>query len=205
MRAKSKNGGGDITLVASGVSVRGIALDRLVGRVIGVNEAAYHLPRVDVVVSMDRLWAELRWQWMGERAAETWLRRSAVQNLDIEAALAAGWLHVFDCDHESAHFATARGNLNGTHSGLCALNLAWTLRPTRLFLLGFDMRAPSAWPSVTGTKTTAGKYTSWAPQFKHAARRFAEIGCDVWNVSERSAITVFRKMAPAQYLQECAR
>lgn len=200
-----------ITIVGGGWSVRDISLNHLCGQIIGVNDAAFHLPVVDIVVSMDRLWTEYRWNWLCRRAATTWIRRSAVQNLDVTAELAAGWLHLFECDHECSDFAAVRGTLHGTHSGLCALNLAWQMQPSRVYLLGFDMcrdpkgraswHPPYPWTAPTGA-TSNGKYRTWAKQFEQAARRFRTIGCDVWNVSPSSAITAFPKMTPTEYRQE---
>lgn len=205
--------GGDITIVASGWSVRDISLAHLCGQIIGVNDAACHLPAVDIVVSMDRRWTEYRWGWICRRARAAWLRRSAVQNLDYSREVAAGWLHVFECDHESTKFSDVPGTLNGTNSGLVALNLAYQLRPSRIFLLGFDMRrdrsgraswhAPYPW--APSGATSNGKYAAWAKQFRDAAACFAGIDCDVWNVSPGSAITAFAKMSPAVYRMECER
>lgn len=97
--------------------------------------------------------------------------------------------------------------------GLVALNLAYQLKPSRLYLLGFDMcrdrsgraswHAPYPW--APSGATSNGKYASWAKQFRDAAARFDEIDCDVWNVSPRSAITAFAKMSPAVYRMECER
>jgi hypothetical protein len=203
--------GGQITIVAGGWSVRDISLQHLCGRVIGVNDAALHLPFADIVVSMDRLWTEHRWSWLCRRSHQTWLRRSAIQNLDIATALAAGWLNVFDCDHESTAFAAFRGRLNGTSSGMCAMNLAWQLRPSRVYLLGFDMcrdkggrahwHPPYSWTATRGA-TSDSKYASWSTQFEAAALRFVSIGCEVWNVSPGSAINVFPKMTPSEYRRE---
>lgn len=205
--------GGDITIVAGGWSVRNVAIDRLCGLVFGVNDAAYHLPKPpDVVVSMDRLWSEHRWEWLRARAGATWLRRSAVQNLDTKQAIADGWLHVFDCDNQQDGFAHRKEWLNGPNSGHCALNLAWHMRPGRVFLLGFDMNRdrhgvahwhpPHDW-NPPGGATTNGKYREWAGRMKRAAMAFAAIGCEVFNVSPSSSIAAFQKMKPADYLREC--
>lgn len=206
--------GVQMSVVGGGWSVRDISLQHLCGQIIGVNDAAYHLPFVDIVVSMDRLWTEHRWQWLCRRAAETWLRRSAVQNLDTTREVADGWLHVFECDHQSTEFSGVPGRLNGTHSGMCALNLAWQMRPSCVYLLGFDMcrdkqgraswHPPYPWTQPAGA-TSNGKYSAWANQFDDAALRFESIGCDVWNVSPASAITAFPRMTPAEYRQECER
>lgn len=201
-----------ITVVAGGWSVRDISLAHLCGQIIGVNDAACHLPAVDIVVSMDRRWTEYRWRWLCRRARTAWLRRSAVQNLDYSREVAAGWLHVFECDHESTRFSDVLGRLNGTNSGLVALNLAYQLQPSRLYLLGFDMcrdRARASWhapyPWAPSGATSNGKYAAWAKQFHEAADCFAGIGCDVWNVSPASAITAFPKMTAAEYRKECER
>lgn len=210
----TKERGPIITIVAGGWSVRDISLERLCGQIIGVNDAACNLPAVDVVVSMDRLWAEHRWSWLCRRAASSWLRRSAVQNLNVEQETKAGWLHVFDCDHESTQFSGMPGRLHGTNSGLCALNLAYQLRPSRVYLLGFDMcrdprgraswYAPYSWAQASGA-TSNGKYAVWAKQFGFAAILFERIGCEVWNVSPGSAVTAFPKMSPREYARECQR
>lgn len=206
--------GPHITIVGGGWSVRDVSLNHLCGQIIGVNDAALHLPVVDIVVSMDRLWSEHRWNWLCRRANETWLRRSAVQRLEVSKEVAAGWLHIFNCDHDSASFSSEVDTLNGTNSGLVALNLAWRLRPSRVYLLGFDMRrdergraswyAAYPWAQPSGA-TSNGKYATWAQEFSDAARSFADIGCDVWNVSPASAITAFPKMTASEYRRECDR
>jgi hypothetical protein len=198
----------DLTIVAGGWSVRNVLLDRLVGTVMGVNEAAFRIPRADIVLSMDRLWTEYRWPWMQERRGETWLRRSAVQNLDIKRPVADGWLHVFECDNNSAKFAAREGWLNGTNSGTCALNLAWRMKPRRLFLLGFDMNRdpqgrahwhpPHPWTNPQGGTSNAN-YAKWAKELNAAALLFGGAGIEVFNVSPSSAITVFPKISPAEY------
>jgi len=202
--------GGDITVVAGGWSVRNIAIDHLCGLVIAVNDSALHLPKVDIVVSMDRLWTEHRWAWLRKRAGPTWLRRSAVQNLTER------WLDlkIFVCDHTSTRFVPAVAGdtyqLNGTNSGLCALNLAWSLEPARVFLLGFDLNrdpngeahwfAPYDWRPAG---TSARDYQQWAREFSASARAFSGAGIEVFNVSPTSAVTAFKKITPAQYRTEC--
>lgn len=208
---------GDVTIIGGGWSVLSVVLDRLCGRVIAVNDSAIHAPAWDIAVSMDRLWTENRLDELIIRSAEAdprreiWLRRSAVQNVNVSGW---PWVHVFECDNQSSSFSTAPNRLNGTNSGACAMNLAWKLRPDRLFLLGFDMcRSPDGraywyppypWANPaggTGDKT----YTNWAAQFRGMAAAFHRIRCQVINVSPQSAIDVFPKMTPAAYLKECNR
>lgn len=201
-----------ISVIASGPSAAAVDLARAGGYLIGVNDAALHCLRpVDAVVSMDRLWTEHRWDWLVHRCGPTWLRRSAVQNVKDR------WdeLNVFDCDHLASVFSCVPGHLNGTNSGACALNLAYRLKPRRVFLIGFDMKrdvpraraywhAPHEWADPRGS-TTNGKYSEWSRQFGWAAQAFRSAGIDVFNVSPSSAIADFPKITPKQYLQELSR
>lgn len=202
---------GDVTIVGGGWSVLNVALDRLCGEVIGVNDSAIRLPHVDHVVSMDRLWVEYRWAQLRAMKKTTWLRQSAVQNVDIAGE---GWpgLAVFACDNANTKMSSVAGVLNGTSSGMCAINLAFQMRPRRLFLLGFDMcrdstgRAywyePYPWTAGSGGGTTNGKYATWAKQFNYIAQSFEKLGTEVFNVSPQSKIPNFQKITPAQYMRE---
>lgn len=208
---------GDVTVLAGGWSVKNLPLDRLCGEVIGVNDAAIKAPHVHRIVSMDRLWAEYRWPMLCARRQATWLRRSAVQNLHIDWD--NDWLTVFDNDNASSKLAPMAHEgepwiLNGSNSGFCALNLAFQMRPRRIFLLGFDMNRdrfgkaywhdPYPWnPSTRDGSTTNGTYAKWALEFKAAARAFSDAGIEVFNVSPQSAIQDFQKITPSQYIREC--
>lgn len=210
----------DVTVIGGGWSVRDVRdyLERLPGSIIAVNDSAIHAPRWDYCVSMDRLWTEHRIADLAFRirtAAElvqVHIRRNALQNLD--GWRCNGWLHAFDCDHETSIFASLESwnRLNGTNSGACALNLAWKLRPRRLFLLGFDMNRntrgeaywypPYPWTTPRGS-TSDGKYAAWADQFETIGKQFELIGTEVLNVSPASAIATFEKMTPKQFEKEC--
>jgi hypothetical protein len=186
-----------VTIVGGGWSAKGY-LDRLEGFVIGVNDAALLAP-CDAALSMDRLWAENRWDALKARAGTTWLRLAAVKNIPEHP----DWLRLFGCDHTSTVMTDAHHWLNGTHSGFCAMNLAYQMRPKRLVLVGFDMgRGPQGqahwWPDYPWAKpggaTSGGKFRAWAAQFEGAARQFAEadISVEVWGAT---AIPSFRKAA----------
>lgn len=182
------------------------------GQVIGVNDSAVRAPRIDHVVTMDRLWLEYRWPQLLEKKAPTWVRRSAAQNIPVDQHWPG--LTIFENDNASVEFSTDPQRLNGTNSGFCALNLAYQMQPARLFLLGFDMNRdnfgraywhePYPWNRghVNGT-TSNGKYSQWAKQFARAAAAFTAAGIEVFNVSPQSAIQNFRKITPAQYMREC--
>ena len=178
----------EITCLAGGWSAEPY-LDRLAGYVIGVNDAGLLAP-CDAIVSMDRVWAEHRWGQLVERAGPTWLRKAPPDR--------PPWLTVFACDHESTIFSDQPGRLNGTHSGFCALNLAYQMRPRRLALVGFDMgKGPNGeahwfedYPWAPAGATSGGKFKAWAGQFHTAARMFRSIGCEV-RVLGKTAIPAF--------------
>jgi hypothetical protein len=195
-----------VRVLAGGWSARGLDLARLPGKVIGVNEAAIEAPNISIALSMDRLFVEARWPLLKERAGSTWIRRGNNRNREGE------WtgLVVFDCDHTSTTFSEdADGyRLNGTHSGFCALNLAYRLRPARVVLFGFDhnrgaggrayWHADHAWRPGGGT--TGGKYAAWARQYGGAAAAFKAAGIEVLNASLTSAIDAFPKVDPRKVL-----
>lgn len=200
------SGSRTISILGGGWSAASVDKGRLPGMVIAVNDSAVLAPKVDVAVSMDRLWAENRFTRLRERHAPkiAWLRRSACKNIPAQ-----DWVEVFENDHTSTDFAESRGTLNGTNSGFCALNLAYQLRPDRIFLFGFDMnRSPEGRPywfadypwAKPGGATSGGKYQAWASQFEAAARAFKIAGIEVLNASPSSAIKAFEKIAPEEAL-----
>ena len=194
-----------ISVVGGGFSFREVDHGLVPGFVIAANDAGLCLQRqVDEIVSMDRLWTEHRWEALQGIRTPTHLRRSAVQNVEWESE---SWAHVFDCDHTSVEFSDDPNTLNGTSSGTCALNRAYQLRPRKLFLFGFDMcrdingnpywYAPYPWTKDTGG-TSNGKYNAWAAEFNRIALAFAQIECEVYNVSRHSKIMCFPRLTPAQ-------
>ena len=196
-----------ITIIGSGSSAKGIPFERLPGTKIGVNDAGL-LARADIVVSMDRVWSEARWKRLQERQRDTWLRRSAVQNIAIADA---PWLTVFDNSHIAVVMAppTARSEhdapiLNGTHSGMCALNLAYRMVPRVIYLVGFDhcrdpktgaayWHDPYEWAHPGGA-TPESKYITWASQYRLIAGQMGRAGIKVFNASPISRITQFTKI-----------
>lgn len=195
-----------ISIIAGGWSFRSIDAARVPGFRIGVNESGL-LVRCNVVLSMDRLWTEARWPQLAKRAGPTWIRRSALKNIDDRPA----WLKVFECDVGSAELAGAEDRLNGGNSGFCALALAYRMRPRQILLWGFDMRAgPDGrnywYPAYCWAPKGGGsnsRYKPWVAQFAAAARTLAAAGIAVLNASPSSAIDAFPKVAPEEVL--CAR
>lgn len=171
---------GPITIVAGGWSASQFDLSKLPGTIIGVNDAGLLLPHVDIIVSMDRLWAEYRFDRLRGMRKPTWLRRKTLTNIDLEGC---SWVTPFENDHASTVLSEEPGTLNGTHSGFCALNLAYQLRPVALYLVGFDMQRgpkgeahwfkPYPW---SPTSTGAARLQVWAQQFEGAAKQLKRAG-----------------------------
>lgn len=196
-----------VSVVAGGWSFREVSHDRVPGRVVAVNDAGLELKcKVDCIVTMDRLWTEHRWGQLQQRRPVLWARRSAVQNVrptdgDRE------WLRVYENNEKTVIFDTDPFRLNGTNSGVCALNKAWQYRPRTLYLFGFDMcRSPEGvaywyppYPWVTQAKgaTSNGRYDRWAMEFRAIAAQFDRIGTKVYNVSPHSKIIEFPRMSAA--------
>jgi hypothetical protein len=189
-----------ISVLAGGWSVAEVAkeLHRLPGYVIAVNDSGVLAPNVDEVVSMDRLWTEYRWADLCRLRRPTWLRTACLPNI-AERPL---WLHIYGCDWQTNHFSATKGCLNGTNSGLVALNRARQLEPKRVILFGFDMgRSASGatywhkpYPWNPKGATTDGKYRAWAAQFAPAAENFKAAGIEVLNASPKSRIPTFKKV-----------
>lgn len=207
---------GDVVVIGGGWSVRDVPLARWDATIIAVNDSAIHAPACDYAVSMDRLWSEDRLPVLLDiegSASEFWIRRSAIQNMPTRATDPR--VKVFDCDHKSVELETGTipPRLNGTNSGVCALNLALQrvlfASAPRIFLLGFDMcrdargRAywypPYPWSGQSGGSTSPGKYSHWSKQFDRIAEQFREWRIPVFNVSPGSAIANFPKMTPAEF------
>lgn len=187
-----------VSVVGGGWSVSQVDLAKIPGAIIAVNDSAFHVPRVDHIVSMDRLWAENRYADLRRKMRPTHIRRAALKNLPDKWP----WLTSFDCDHEATAFSDQKGVLNGTNSGLCAFNLAYQLHPKQIMLFGFDMkRGPNGqahwfadypWAKPGGA-TTSGKYREWSQQFVDAKRSCEALGIEVSIVGD-SAIWCFPKI-----------
>jgi len=194
-----------ISVLAGGWSVRGLDLTRLPGFIIAVNDAAIRAPRVDYIVSMDRLWTEYRWDRLCALPRPTYLRSACVKNIPDWNRW---WVRPYVCDHETSEPDTREGFLNGTNSGAVALNLAYQMRPKRINLFGFDMgRCPVTkrkyWYDDlpwTGGKGGSHDYITWARQFEPIARAAKAVGIKIVNASPASMIPSFKKADPRSLL-----
>jgi hypothetical protein len=207
--------GRTISIVGGGWSMLDVNQARIPGEIIAVNDSAFYLKRKpNYIVSMDRLWTEHRWS-MGPGASEglaalgipSYIRRSALKNCPWQVN-PWGWLHPFDCLIDEPMMSLDPAILNGPNSGHCAINLAFTMKPQTVFLFGFDMCRnerneaywfpPYAWTGKPQGATSVKRYEEWAIFMKMAAEQFSDLGCKVFNVSPRSLIPYFEKIAAAE-------
>jgi hypothetical protein len=179
-----------VSIIGGGPSAKNVDLGALEGIVIGVNDAGLLAPKVDIIISMDRLWAENRWPKLVEKQRTTYLRRAAMVNL--AAAFQQFWCRSFQCDHTTAELSPDYGTLNGPNSGHCALNLAYTMKPKRIDLVGFDMGRdasgapywykPYAWARKKGG-TGPARYREWSIALTCAKQQCNEAGIEVRHIS----------------------
>jgi hypothetical protein len=191
-----------VTVLGGGWSVKDVDLDRLPGTVIGINDSAV-LARCDIALSMDRLWAEHRWQQVKSLGRKLHLRRAAAKNVP-----AWDGLEIFDCDHTRSEFSAEAGTLHGTNSGACGFNLAYQMRPEAIYLVGFDMgRSPTGetywfppyyWAAPQGGTGNA-RYAEWSKQFGVVADQCRAAMIDVFIVAPRAGkpgIREFKAITP---------
>lgn len=200
--------GDTISILAGGWSAKAIDKSRLPGVVIGVNDSAIHA-KCAIAISMDRLWTENRWANLQALKCPAYIRISALKNIHARPA----WLYPFGCDHQLAELSDDKSILNGTNSGLCALNLAYQMFPRTIILFGFDMcRGPNGetyWFSEypwarAGGGTGNKRYAEWAGQFARAQEQCKAQGIEVLNASKHSKIDAFKKVDPRDVLLQAA-
>lgn len=197
--------GSVISVIGGGWSFNEVDHNLVPGFVIAINDSGLRLNRkVDLVLTMDRLWTEGRWEQLLSRQIPFWARINALKN--IRHWNQQPWVRSFECNEKSLQFTENVDVLNGTSSGMCGMNAAYIQRPRELYLFGFDMckgpNGQSYWyphyPWAPNGGTTTGKYAAWSKQFDAAAKAFAQIGCKVFNVSSASKITAFDRYTPKQ-------
>lgn len=181
------------------------------GTVIGVNDAAIHT-RVDIAVTMDRLWLENRRETLEFLNTPVHYREGTCKNC------APPHLGLpFYCNNRMEDGVTIEpGWLNGNNSGAVALNLAYkiALNPhigtKQIYLLGFDMmNGPSgekhwypSYPWNSGGGSSDGKLKQWSKEFARFAEDFKLAGIDVKNVTTRSALDNWKRISFQQFEKE---
>lgn len=195
-----------ISVVAGGWSVNEVDFSAIPGYIIGVNDSAYRLPRVDAVLSMDRRWAENRVEFILSCGKPVYLRDVATRLPELRDAPN---VTLYKNNNHSVSFGPTPIYLNGTSSATVALNLAYVMWPTQLYLFGFDMcRGPNNeahWhPDYTwnSKSTKSGKLAEWAKEFSGIFEAFNRKKVEVFNVSTRSRIGVWKRYHPSEFGME---
>jgi hypothetical protein len=198
-----------ISVIASGWSLATIDRTAIPGYRIGVNDSLWRIP-CHAGVTMDRLFLEGRAGEIGRQIAlgQSFYYRHGTDKKEImpEDAIA------FDNDHTSIELSkewSPRCRLNGTNSGVCAINLAYRMQPERVLLWGFDMcrspqgdpyyHEPYPWARAQGA-TSDAKYQDWSKQFARIYAQYAAAGIELVNCSRESKITSIPKVDPLQVL-----
>jgi hypothetical protein len=191
-----------ISVVAGGWSVNEIDLGAIPGYIIGVNDSAYRLPRVDAIVSMDRLWAENRKDFIVNSKLPAYLRDSATRLPELQDAQN---VTLYKCNNKTVAFGPTPIYMNGTNSAAVALNLAYIMWPEKLYLFGFDMcrgpRDEAHWhPDYPWNprSTKQGKLNEWGKEFVSMFEEFKRKKIEVLNVSSRSRISVWKRYSPRE-------
>ena len=200
-----------MSIIGGGWSFSQIDHSKVPGYVITCNDAfKYFQGNIHCAITMDRLWTEYRWDDLKKLGKPFFARRSALQN--IPDWKEQNWVHMFDNDHKSVTFSDDVFTLNGTHTGACALNLAYQHRPRELYLFGFDMqRGPQGQPywypsypwSPSGA-TKPAKYVAWGFEFEAIAKQMKSIGIQTYLVSNRSLIKSFDVIDVSKYSRAMA-
>lgn len=192
-----------ISVLAGGWSAKELDLSRLPGLVIAINDSGVLSPKVDIIVTMDRLWLQSRWKDLCVLQKPSWARPEALINIQERPS----WLNIFKCNYKTVVFSDEPNHLNGVNSAFCALNLAYQMRPTRILLFGFDMsrsqKGEDHWYAAYPWKnkgTSDGKYVMWAKQFQEVSNSFLIAKIEVLNASMDSKITAFPKVSAAEVL-----
>jgi hypothetical protein len=176
----------EVSIIGGGFSAKNVDLAALPGTVIAVNDAALLAPKVDIAVSMDRLWIENRWDRLQALGKPAWLRLSAMFNMLENVRLP--WVNVFEGRNDTWELGRHTCSLNGPNSGHCALNLALLMEPKKINLVGFDMGRglngetywfpPYEWAKATGG-TSNKRYAEWNVSFEKAIEYCWRMGVKV--------------------------
>lgn len=198
----------DVIVLAAGASVKSYNLYGIEerGYLIAVNDAALYT-KCHAAFTMDRLWLEGRHEMLKIlNPPEIWYRAGTPKNITPPK-------HWRAFEHHDVRggaplpMSIDRGRLEGSNSGTCAMNLAFQMKPTRVFMLGFDMQ-----PGPQGEKHWYPDYPwgggpksatmlSWAEEFDYIASQFRQARIDVFNVNHRSQISAFPMLRYEQFLE----
>lgn len=181
----------NIIIIAGGASVSEYDLTGLddIGYVIGVNDSFLNYKGCNCGLTMDRVWMEARIDMVLKKKKPFFVRQSAVKFINEKAD--SDFIRLYDCleTHELSHDP---GKLNGTSSGMCALNLAIQLKPDFVYLLGFDMNGGRWYQyDFKNWEPKGDKFNKWINQFREISKKHTNI----INVNHKSALNCFPSMS----------
>ena len=194
-------------IIAGGPSVVKINPEDLTkhGFVLGVNDS-YLRMNCHQGITMDRLWMENRIGVVKAYNKPFWARYPAIKNLSLTPE--DTFIKPYICE-ETNVLSSEENHLNGTNSGMCALNLAYHNKPKLLYLFGFDMKETTKvpywypqYPWVKKTKNKKKKYVDWCNQMIPVAKQLESVGIKVKNVTIDSNLVCFEKITYKEYLKE---
>ena len=187
----------NIIILGGGYSIRqqDVEVNRLrdIYYTIGVNDSAM-FANVDACVSMDRLWMEHREPYMCFHGMRRYYRECAFAKSGLDPHPS---ITTFKNTNTVPLDTTDDCVLNGVNSGMCAINLALKMKPSNIFLFGFDMKRldphSTYWYedypwAKKGGGTSDGKYHEWVNDFNTIGIQLLHLGIKVWNVSPDSGI-----------------
>ena len=186
-----------ISVIACGPSALRCGAKRSPGIRIAVNDA-YRYVECSHVVSMDGRWFENRAaDFCDAMSPLLYIRgKTIAKRVKPDGCL----FRTFKCEIEKTEFSESRDQLNGDNSGYCALNLAYIMRPERIYLYGFDMKFQKGsdhffgdypWKGE-GCTNSGKKFAKWSAAMSDAARQFDRAGIEVFNTNSASAIKAFK-------------
>lgn len=191
-----------VILLAGGRSVSEYDLTELdkKGYVIGVNDAFLKYEGCSAGLTMDRAWMEARADQVIATGKPFFVRHAAVKYI-VDKISDIDSIRLYDCleTHEMSqdpHF------LNGTSSGMCALNLALQLNPEVIYLLGYDMQGGRWYEyDFKNWEPLGNKFNKWVRQF-HAISKTLKKSPKIINVNHMSALECFPKITYREFMND---
>jgi hypothetical protein len=194
----------NVAIIAGGPSILNYDLKGISKylTVIGVNQSFINIDECHCGITMDRLWFEHNFNAINESGKPFFVRPGAAKNLGPDLPKN---ITLFDCN-VSHEMSFEKNTINGTSSGMCALNLALKMDCAKIYLLGFDMHRQNgvywhnhySWASQGGT--SSGKYKEWTRQFDEIAKKYARR--NIYNVNHVSALKGFPVLKYKDFIHE---
>ncbi len=188
-------------VVASGESVSQELVDRLKGRcrVLVVNNNYQLAPWADVLYACDGRW------WDRYRDALEFAGLKVTQDANAAKVHKLHRVQLIEEEPEDSRISVETKGIiaRGGHGGFQAINLAVQFGASRLLLVGFDL-CGDHWHGKHERLSNPRPITleKWVKTLDRQASVFQELGVEVVNCSDRSALTAYRKMSVEQALQQ---